>query len=459
MTERTKYWTNPSVLALAGDSEPIEFMTKKAREVVLGAIQEGWRGPPFDPFELAEYLKIPTVPREDLHDARTVPVGSQSLRIEFNPNRPRGRMRFSVAHEVAHTLFPDCVVTIRNRAQSGKRSEDDWQLELLCNIAAAEFLMPVGSGIGLEHESVTIDNLLRLQKQYDVSTEALSLRLVKITEEPCSLFAAARTADDEEVAIYRVDYSVDSRSFKFNVPRGLKIRGKTVLSECTAVGFTAKGSERWVPSLPKIDVECVGIPPYPGHYFPRIIGIARSKSAEQPMPVQIKYLWGDAAEPRGAGRRIIAHIVNDKTPNWGAGFALYLRKKMPFVQDEFREWVSVGRENLALGKIHQLMVSDDLSVVHMIAQHGYGPSRKPRIRYGVLQSCLDKLAEIASTQGASVHMPRIGSGQAGGNWGIIRELIDEALVRRGVEGTVYNLPTSEPMKETQELLDLGIGGR
>ena len=54
-TERTKYWTNPSVLALAGSAEPIEFMTNKAKEVVLSEIQEGWRGPPFDPFELAEY--------------------------------------------------------------------------------------------------------------------------------------------------------------------------------------------------------------------------------------------------------------------------------------------------------------------------------------------------------------------------------------------------------------------
>jgi len=55
MTERTKYWTNSDVLALAGASEPIEFMTKKAREVILGAIQEGWRSPPFDPFELSAY--------------------------------------------------------------------------------------------------------------------------------------------------------------------------------------------------------------------------------------------------------------------------------------------------------------------------------------------------------------------------------------------------------------------
>lgn len=55
-TQRRKYWTNPSVISLVSDSDPIEFMQKRVRDMVLNAIQEGWTGPPFDPFELAEYL-------------------------------------------------------------------------------------------------------------------------------------------------------------------------------------------------------------------------------------------------------------------------------------------------------------------------------------------------------------------------------------------------------------------
>ena len=66
-------------------------------------------------------------------------------RIEYNPNRPRERRRYSVAHEIAHTLFPDCAKRVRHRgSHHGKRpGSDDWQLEALCNIAAAEILMPV----------------------------------------------------------------------------------------------------------------------------------------------------------------------------------------------------------------------------------------------------------------------------------------------------------------------------
>jgi len=88
----------------------------------------------------------------------------------------------------------------------------------------------------------------------------------------------------------------------------------------------------------------------------------------------------------------------------------------------------------------------------MIAQHGYGPSPKPRIRYVHLRTCLDKLAEFALGHGATVHMPRIGTGHAGGQWNIVRELVDEGLVRRGIEVTVYELPESERPRDVQEVL-------
>lgn len=450
------YWTNPSVIRLAGANDPIEVMQKKAREIVLNAIQEGWAGPPFDPFELAEHLSVPITPREDIRDARTIPVGGRGLRIEFNPNKPRGRMRFSVAHEIGHTLFPDCAETIRTRGLTER--EDSWQLELLCNLAAAEILMPIGAAVGLEREPVRIDNVLRLQREYDVSTEAICLRIIKLTAEPCTLFAATRTSPVlSSVANCRIDYSVPSRATKFSIPQGFEVSSDTVLSQCTAIGFTAKGSERWARDLPEVYVECVGMPPYPGQYFPRIIGILESREAAETSARRINYLWGDALKPRGRGCQIIAHIVNDKTPNWGgSGFARAVTSRLPSLQSDFQQWVGSNPENLSLGRVRLAEVAQDLGVVSMIAQHGYGPSRKPRIRYGVLKNCLERLAEIAIERRATIHMPRIGSGQAGGKWPIIAELIDEALIQRGIDVTIYSLPSSQPPEETQGLLHLGV---
>jgi hypothetical protein len=116
------HWTNPSVLRLAGDDSPIDVITQRARAVVFDAIQNGWSGPPFDPLALAEYLKIGIVPREDIAEARIVPSGSQ-LTIEFNPNRPRGRVRYSICHEIAHTLFPDCKECVRTASPARKCRE------------------------------------------------------------------------------------------------------------------------------------------------------------------------------------------------------------------------------------------------------------------------------------------------------------------------------------------------
>ena len=169
-----------------------------------------------------------------------------------------------------------------------------------------------------------------------------------------------------------------------------------------------------------------------------------SEHVLQSSGLQIEYLVGDAREARGTGKRVIAHIVNDGTARWGAGFALQVAKEWSFIQEEFQEWVNQDRRNLSLGKVHCAKIDDDLSIVHMVAQKGYGPSGKPRIRYADLGDALRQLHEIASSQGASVHMPRIGTGQAGGNWELIRDLVDEHLVRRRTPVFVYALPRAVP---------------
>jgi hypothetical protein len=440
------------VLQFSGESDPISFITEKAKEIVLKAIQAGWQGPPFDPFKLASLLQISTTPREEVLDARILPTGSQRLQIEFNPNRSRGRTRFSIAHEIAHTLFPDCVESTRNRSRRTETGTDDWQLELLCNVAASEFLMPTGGEIDSK-TPVNIDNLMRLQKQFDVSTEAISTRLAKMTLEPCTVIAAARVADNESMGAYRIDYSIPSRTSMIDVPRGLLIRDK-VISQCTAVGYTAKGRERVTNTFPEFYLECVGIPPYPGRNYPRVIGIARQGDSTASEALSLVSLRGNALDPRGAGPRIIAQIINDKTANWGAGFARAVRTKYPSVQEEFREWCAMNPDNLSLGNTHVSLVSEDLYIVSMIAQHGYGESTKPRIRYAALKDCLGRVKEIAVDKAATVHMPRIGTGYAGGNWPFISELIDEMLVRNGIAVTIYTLPDNEP-NEIQGALELG----
>lgn len=217
-----------------------------------------------------------------------------------------------------------------------------------------------------------------------------------------------------------------------------------LFEQVTAVGFTAKGMTPRSVSIPRIYWECIGTPPYPGSRFPRVVAIATLEPTPQPGGQRLLTLHGDALEPRGMGPRIIAQIVNDKASTWGAGFARAVRLQYPEVQTQFKDWVNENRRNLSLGKTHFAPVSPDLTVCSMVAQHGFGESEKPRLRYAALKRCLLDLKAEAQRRRASVHMPRIGSGWAGGNWSIIAQLIDEALVAQGVEVTVYIPPADEP---------------
>jgi O-acetyl-ADP-ribose deacetylase (regulator of RNase III) len=437
---RRRFWTNPSVLDLAGDRDPVEVIVERAQQQVLEAVEKGWEGPPFDPFKLADLLSIPVAPRQELADARTVPTVGGRVCIEYNPTRPPGRLRFSVAHEIAHTFFPDVAELARYRSTGSKEPTDSWQLELLCNIAAGELLMPTETLEHLDREPLDIERLLGFRRRYDVSTEALLRRVAKLTTQPAAVFAAARLNADRASSAFRLDYLVGSRAWSPKVNRGLRIPSKSVLSECTAIGYTAKRKEDWSSSLSDVSVECVGIPAYPGERYPRVVGLLRPDDGQAAPVVGITYVRGDATAPRGEGVRIIAHLVNDRTPNWGGKFARALRSQYPVAQDEFRYWATSSGGNLALGNVHFTMIESNLGIVTMVAQHGYGPSPRPRLRYLALRECLEQLAKIATAQEATIHLPRIGAGEAGGRWEVIRELIDDTLCRKGVAVTVYTLP-------------------
>lgn len=433
-------WTNQSVLRFAEGSDPLEAMEQRARSTVLQAMDAGWSGPPFDPVRLAQLLEIEAVARQDVADARTVPVDGGRLRIEFNPMRPRGRLRFSIAHEIAHTFFPDCIETVRHRGATHAPGSDAWQLEVLCNIGAAELLMPLGSfSEELRSEPLRVQTVLDLQKRFGVSIEALLLRMLKLSSMPAAAFCASYS---ESAKRYRLDYVVPSRAWTPPIRAGLELPPRSVVVDANAIGFTAVGTEAWVEGE-ELTVECVGLAPYPGGVVPRVVGFvtpARASAREVPTLVEVV---GDALDPRGSGPRIIAHIVPDIARPWGGGgFAFNLRKRYPSAWQQFHERVGYATGRLQLGSAVRGRLGENIYALHMIAQHGFGPTPLPRIRYSALGQCLRALRDWALELQASVHLPRIGTGEAGGRWELICELLETELVARGVSATVYRLPES-----------------
>lgn len=443
---RTYQWKHPSVTVFAAGRDPITAMLEKASAVTLDAIQSGWYGPPFDPFALAEFLHVPVSPNSDILDARTVPVGADRLRIEYNPSRPRARIRYSVAHEIAHSLFRDAAQQIRNRVSQKNMSKDEWELEMLCNLGAAEFLMPIGSLSNVQDKDISMDEVLELRKKFEVSTESVLLRLIRITSQPYILFAASKTGPGN--GRYRVNYSISSRSGTKKLPQEYLLPKDSIVRACTAIGYVSKSEEDW-PGLGRVRVECVGLSPYPEEVYPRVAGILRLSDAAEGRSGGLSYVTGDATKPHGSGQKILAHIVNDATPNWGAGFGKVVQRTWPEAQSSFRNhWENNAR--LRLGEIYFNAAEPDLELCHMVCQHGYGPSTGPKIRYVALKDCLIGLRDRALAENATIHMPKIGTGEAGGSWHFVSALIDEVLCGAGLSVMVYELPVKRKSKSEQK---------
>jgi O-acetyl-ADP-ribose deacetylase (regulator of RNase III) len=153
----------------------------------------------------------------------------------------------------------------------------------------------------------------------------------------------------------------------------------------------------------------------------------------------ITYRQGDATAPVGEGQRIICHVCND-VGGWGKGFVVAISKRWPEPEAQYRAWHQQGEPSgFRLGAIQLVRVEPALLVASMIAQRGTRPSNGvPPIRYDALRECLNALAEQAVTLEASVHMPRIGCGLAGGTWPEVAAIIDATLSAAAVQVHVYD---------------------
>ncbi len=436
-------WTNASVKAFAKNADPLIAIEEAARTLVLKAREKGWEGPPFNPLRIAEMLGVRIEANSSVADARLVATKS-GPKIEFNPQQPRERVRFSIAHEIAHLLFPDWSEQIRNRG--GDETADNWQLEMLCNLAASEFVLPIGS-LSAATDIPSIEDLMRQRREYDVSSEAFLIRLAKISKQPIGIFVASPTVSETGARHYKIDYFISSPTAPKIRPSGMAIPDESIVHRCTAIGHTDRSVERWVIGT-ATQIECVGLPAYPGRVYPRVAGLVRfNRAQENHHPIRL--IHGNVLEPRNRGKKIICQLVNDKAIKWGGGVARKIAKRFPDAEKAYTEQVMKIPKNGRLGSVVFSAASEDLTIASLVGQEGFGPSLFPRIRYSALQICLEQVADHAASIGASIHMPKIGTGSAGGDWSTVEEIIDDAMVRAGLLVTIYDVP---PKRVQLELL-------
>ncbi|MFF7457567.1 macro domain-containing protein [Kitasatospora sp. NPDC008115] len=154
----------------------------------------------------------------------------------------------------------------------------------------------------------------------------------------------------------------------------------------------------------------------------------------------ITYVRGDATAPPGKGVQVIAHVCND-LGGWGKGFVVALSRRWSEPEAAYRRWHRERASNdFGLGAVQLVRVGEHLWVANMVGQRGIrtGRSSGPPVRYEAIDAALATLGGHALDLGASVHMPRIGCGLAGGRWSSVEPLVTARLTGRGVPVTVYD---------------------
>jgi O-acetyl-ADP-ribose deacetylase (regulator of RNase III) len=152
----------------------------------------------------------------------------------------------------------------------------------------------------------------------------------------------------------------------------------------------------------------------------------------------IEYVQGDATSPESKGNKIIVHVCND-IGGWGAGFVAALSRKWSNPEQQYRGWYK-SNDKFELGKVQFVQVESDTWVANMIGQHHVVPDKEgnPPIRYDAIEKGLATVTIQASVLNASVHMPRIGCGIAGGKWKLVEPLIQQTLIANGIRTVVYD---------------------
>lgn len=447
----SKIWRHKSVVNLineSGNPDPEDEIRSRAREIVLTALENGWQGPPFNAMELSKFLGHEISPNDAVTDARTVPVGKKNFIIEYNPFQKPTRMNFSIAHEIAHTLFSDCADEIRNREDNPMKNRE---LEQLCNIAASEFQLPyaIFSNDANSIENITLESLIDLASRYKASLESLFIRFGEVSDKPCAIVICAF----QDPSTLSVEYYSRSSSFNVDIPDNFTIPSNSKAYECVAPGWSARETVKWGFLKNHYDIYCIGISPMRKDNRGRVgvIIVPHNKEVIQNRKINLEF--GDATKPRGDGNKIIAQVVNTSGA-LGLGFGKSLAKNFPEVKTSLNTWKE-KKDKFQLGETQLLHVKTDTYVLQMLAQKGlFERNGEIPLKYSSLRKCLIDLRDACIHLNAKVHMPMIGAGQAKGDWNVIQGMIHDELINKGIDVNIYMLPGKVPNIKTKTTLTL-----
>lgn len=257
-----------------GAATPAEAIRIKARELLETLVASF--GEPTMPIDVDVLASLRGIARSDeapfhSEDAELSPDDTGGVTMRVNADRPETRQRFSVAHEISHTFFPDYTTKqwCRTDARYRDRNNPNEHIEMLCDIGAAELLFPQ-PWFGRDAASVAgAADLIRLAFTYRGSRDATIRRYVETSTEPIAaaffvwklkptqqstvgnrdqqnLFGATPEEQIRDALRLRVEYTIASESFRddgYFLPKDKSVPNEGTIYGAASTGTPADGED------------------------------------------------------------------------------------------------------------------------------------------------------------------------------------------------------------------------
>lgn len=250
-----------SLMSQSGLDDPVQAMRAKANELLK---EIKFSHPPVN-LELAASFrginKIVKVKAPYAAALIPMPQGNGFI-IQVNAEHSRGRQNFSICHELGHTFLPDYTSSpvFRQDETTGEYGIEQEE-EYLCDVAAAEILMPMKSFKPLaQKKGASIETIVYLANLFKSSLEATAIRLVqteiwrlaaviwekglKPSQELLKDQPSLPGFEFKPEEKLRVKFAVTSK-INFFIPKYKSIDARSSIYRCYIEGGKTAGFESW----------------------------------------------------------------------------------------------------------------------------------------------------------------------------------------------------------------------
>lgn len=216
--------------------DPEAIVTATAESMLVEAGQHAF---PVDVEGIASLLGIKRRIGEYSFAGRIYAEPNGQLIMDLSGNDSAPRRRFTCGHEITHTVFPGFTREARYRIDPtvGSHSPERNEEEYLCDVGAAELLLPRALVRGDFDINRGLDEIEQLSDVAGASLEASANRLVDTSEDPVGLLVLEMSHKPADRAALRKGE---------DVPKRLRVR----YAKC-------KGMSVYIPKFKSVDEDSV----------------------------------------------------------------------------------------------------------------------------------------------------------------------------------------------------------